>query len=501
MKLQIQTDEYWWGLFADRGVEMPYSAKTELEIPVRACDQGAFVLVSNMGRYLYSETPHAVVFQNGCIICPDADEIELADGYCDLRGACRALAAKYFSADKKIPHEKFFAVPQYNTWIELMYDQNQKDILNYAEEIVKNGMEPGILMIDEGWANDYGCFDFSKERFEAPQAMVARLHELGFTVMLWVVPIISPDSGVFRELRETDILLRDRDGNIAIREWWNGYSAVLDLSNPKAVEWFCGKLDTCMEKYGVDGFKFDAGDEYFYRKDDRYFTPTCPYGMTEFYNRLGTRYAFNEFRAGWNVKGNPYVCRLQDKLHSWDTSGLAAIVPDMLAQGIIGCYFGCPDMIGGGSYGSFLGDFKADEELYIRWIEASALCPMMQFSIAPWRVLTAGNLKIVQRYVKLHESYGKELLQLARNAAEHGEPILRYMEYEFPHQGLAEVTDQFMLGSRILAAPVLKKGERTREVHLPAGRWRHGDKVYEGAGAVTVEAALEILPVFEKLED
>ena len=35
-----------------------------------------------------------------------------------------------------------FATPQYNTWIELMYDQNQRDVLKYAHAIVDNGCRP-----------------------------------------------------------------------------------------------------------------------------------------------------------------------------------------------------------------------------------------------------------------------------------------------------------------------------------------------------------------------
>ena len=55
-----------------------------------------------------------------------------------------------------MPPELFFSVPQYNTWIELTYNQNQKDILRYARAIVDNGMPPGIIMIDDNWQEDYG---------------------------------------------------------------------------------------------------------------------------------------------------------------------------------------------------------------------------------------------------------------------------------------------------------------------------------------------------------
>ena len=500
MIIKIIEDEYWWGLFADRGYEMPYGKETEKEIPMETCDQGAFILVSNMGRYIYSEKAHVLHFAGGCICVEDENgETEFAEGFSSLHGAYMAVAGKYFQSDGNIPDERFFTFPQYNTWIELMYNQNQADILNYAEEIVKNKMPPGILMIDEGWSNDYGIFDFSKERFPNPCAMIDRLHALGFTVMLWVVPLISPDSNTFRELRNTDILLRDKNGETAVRKWWNGYSSVLDLSNPKAIEWFREKLDECMKKYKVDGFKFDSGDAYLYKPDDKAFAPGESLDMTTIYNTLGKNYNFNEFRAAWNVKGKPYVCRLQDKAHSWGNDGLGAIIPDSCIQGLVGNFFGCPDMIGGGAYGSFTDDLKFDEELYLRWMQASALCPMMQFSIAPWRVLSEENFKIVQKYITLHQKYSETFIALAKEAAHGREPIVRLMEYEFPHQGFEKITDQFMLGSSIMVAPVIKKGETSRNVKLPCGKWRYDGSILDGGQTVTVNAALDTLPVFEKI--
>ena len=73
------------------------------------------------------------------------------------------------------------------------------------------------------------------------------------------------------------------------------------------------------------------------------------------------------------------------------------------------------------------------------------------------------------------------------------------MEYEYPHMGYERVTDQFMLGERVLVAPVLKKGENKREVLLPAGKWKYlGKTEYTGGCTVTVDAPLEILPYFIK---
>ena len=129
-----------------------------------------------------------------------------------------------------MPPELFFTAPQYNTWIELLYGQSQQGILTYASALLANGYSPGVLMIDDGWMCDYGMWDFLPNRFPDPRGMVERLHTMGFRVMLWVSPFISPDSPVFRALRQTNALVRDVQGEPAVRLWWNGWSAVLDMS-------------------------------------------------------------------------------------------------------------------------------------------------------------------------------------------------------------------------------------------------------------------------------
>jgi len=63
------------------------------------------------------------------------------------------------------------------------------------------------------------------------------------------------------------------------------------------------------------------------------------------------------------------------------------------------------------------------------------------------------------------------ILETARHAAKTGEPIVRAMEYEFPHQGFNRPMQQFMLGSKWLVAPVVTPDD-AKIVELPAGKWR-----------------------------
>src|SRR5262249_55540340 len=145
-------------------------------------------------------------------------------------------------------------------------------------------------------------------------------------------------------------------------------------------------------------------------------------------------------------------------------SDLKTLIPNMMLAGLMGYPFSCPDMIGGGEYKSFQGGSTIDQELVVRSAQCHAFMPMMQFSVAPWRVLDAPHLRTVLEAVKVREKYKAYILALARQAALTGEPIVRSMEYVFPHQGYERVNDQFLLGDRILVAPGLERGAAHRDV-------------------------------------
>jgi alpha-glucosidase (family GH31 glycosyl hydrolase) len=94
-------------------------------------------------------------------------------------------------------------------------------VLSYARQLLDAGFPPGVLMIDDSWAPDYGDWRFDSTRFPDASGMLDELHTLGFSVMLWIVPFLSPDGAVFRRLRALGLLLRGADGEVAVRRWWN----------------------------------------------------------------------------------------------------------------------------------------------------------------------------------------------------------------------------------------------------------------------------------------
>lgn len=505
MTVKIEKNEYWW--CGDVGIahKMPFDSTTELSFDLngngREDDQFAPIMLSSHGRYIWSDRVFSASIKNGEIELSGKGDFVVKEGFQNLKGAYLAAMKEHFPFDGKMPDELFWKAPQYNTWIELGTDQTSEKIYAYAKSIVENGMTPGVLMIDGGWQEEYGVFEFNKGKVPDPKRLVELLHGLGFKVMLWVSPIVASAGTNFKKLRDRGYLVRDAGGNIAIREWWSGYSAVLDLTNPEAMEWFHSRLRYLMDEYGVDGFKFDAGDSYFYRDDDRAFIPCDAREQTAYFNKTGLNYSFNEYRAVWNFGGRAIVSRLHDKYHTWEESGLNTLIPHTIAQGLSGYAYCCPDMVGGGIIACFNEGQSMDEELFVRWAQANALMGMMQVSVAPWRVLSAENYRLVKDAVMLHSSYGELFVDLARHASATGEPIVRHMAYEFPDEGFERISDQFMVGDKILVAPVIKKGERTRSVSFPDGMWKTSDgKEFAGGCRIEVDAPADKLNFFIKSE-
>lgn len=515
LTLTLEEGERWWVGVISESHRMPLQASSDpFEIDLFANTAGNQVqplLISTKGRYVWSEEPFHIDFRDGTfVLTPRGGALASGQRGSTLREAALQASAAFFPPSGKIPDESLFTQPQFNSWIELTYDQNQEDILAYAHAIVDHGFNPGVLMIDEGWFEEYGRYVFHPGRFADPKGMMDELHDLGFEVMLWVCPYIRPDGQYFKELflNEDEVVwLRSAENPRfpAIMRWWDGFSAVTDLTSPYGRDWFKGQLDHLVREYGVDGFKLDGGDAAHY-SDERMLTgavaleaDATPNRHTEAFAEIGLDYPLNEYRACWKMGGQPLAQRLRDKEHSWED--LHKLIPGIVNQGLMGYPFNCPDMIGGGEYLSSRDLEAVDQELIVRAAQTHALMPMMQFSVAPWRVLGQENLEICRRAATLHSEMGGEILALAREAARTGEPIVRSLEYQYPHEGYGDVDDQFLLGPDILVAPVLEKGARSRPVLFPPGRWQGGDgSIVEGPTTVDVDAPLEQLPWYQRLD-
>jgi len=469
------------------------------------------LIITSHGQFAWSEAEYRFEVRNKKIFISDPQKKVVTGKFGEtLADVYGYVNHKYFPPSGLLPDEMLFSAPQYNTWIELNFNHNQKDILAYARAIIDNGLPPGVFMIDDTWQEDYGIWEFHPGRFPDPKAMIDELHELGFKVMLWVCPFVSPDQRALNDILKSKKALvlekinSDDTWETAtepyIVRWWNGVSAVLDFTNPAAVEWFNGELERLVRDYNVDGFKLDGGDSYFYNHEMLTYQMVTPNKHMELWAQLGLRFPLNEYRATWKMGGQPLAQRLHDKNHDW--LDLQKLIPQMMVMGIMGYPFACPDMIGGGEIKSFLDMSDTDQELIVRSAQCHALMPMMQFSVAPWRVLDQEHLQAVKKAVELREKFVHLIMQLAHEAARTGEPILKSMEYVFPHQGYATVVDQFLLGDSLLIAPMVTQGEEGRYIHLPEGFWMSDENEYiEGGKQLFIKVPLTRLPYFRRLKE
>lgn len=507
LKVKILKNEYWYGGNVALGCLLPFTRFSFFrlnDIRNTKYNQAAPFYLSNKGRYIWSNDGFKIKVSFDKIICTNnTSEIKLYEGFKDLKRAFLAASKKHFPPKGNMPPELMFRIPQYCTWVELIDNQNQKDVIDYARSIIENGMPPGEIIIDDGWQNDFGDWVFKKETFPDPHNMIKELQNMGFNVSLWICPFVSKDSPDFNLLVKNNALVRNKKNKLALRRWWNGRDYVLDLTNNFAVKWFMSKCQYLIDEYGIKGFKQDAGDARYYRANDITTKPTTPNTQSELWAKLASKFEYNELRACWKCAGEGYTQRLADKTHRWiHFFGLKSLIPNILTLGIIGHPYGCPDMIGGGLEIDFnKPEKKYDHELFVRSSQCSALMPMMQYSKSIWRLKRKDISKLCIEASNYHKLFENVIIDEAKKSKDSGEPILRYIEYEFPNEGFEKEKQQFMLGSKYFVAPIVKKGQKIKKIRLPKGKWKlyQTKQVYDGDSVVELKVDLETLPIFEKL--
>lgn len=476
--------ERWYGGTTFYGEEQPYVTTPARDLANAShCNPCAPFFVSTAGRYVWSDAPFIFAWTNGVLyITSEAGTVSPVAAGATLRDAYIAASGRHFPPGGRHPDALFFEKPQFNTWVESCAVGNgQGFVEGYVAGIVSNRMPCGVFMIDDGWAPKcrYGDLEFDARLFPDPKRMLAKCHAAGFRTILWTTPYVNREACFYGEAAANGWLLK----NLATERPYDGMyywgvpaAGILNLLDESIWNALERRYRTFAEAYGFDGYKFDFTDaECLLRKPDATVPGSpdlagrAPAEYTAAWGRFAMRFRFHEMRAGWKFGGLPLVCRLQDKSHTWED--LRKVVPDVLAAGLLGCPFVCPDMVGGGCGGDGFATGKGlDRKLFLRSCAAQAMMPMMQFSAAPWRLLDDEGLAICRNMADLHCRLAPYIMELAVRAARTGEPIVRTMSYVFPGAGLEECRSQFMLGDRWLVAPVMSPDDAVT-VRLPEGRW------------------------------
>lgn len=98
----------------------------------------------------------------------------------------------------------------------------------------------------------------------------------------------------------------------------------------------------------------------------------------------------------------------------------------------------------------------------VRWAQANALLPSMQFSIAPW-TFDGECAQLCLKAIQWHHKYADLIVQLAKEATQTGWPIIRPMFWLAPNDKTTyTIGDQFVLGDKVVS----QNESAFRSIHL-----------------------------------
>ena len=358
----------------------------------------------------------------------------------------------------------------------------QEKVIDDAAQLSRLQIPASAIWLDRPYgtgARGWGNMDFDKS-FPDPAKMIRDLNDRGLVLLLWIANRCS--NGLFDEGKAKGYLFSDRDWPAA------------DIRIPAAYDWFKEKLDAYV-RLGIRGYKIDRGEENelpddFENLNAILFPKLAGEGLAKVYEK-----DYLTFSRNVNDTGRKYTT-----VWNGDTRatfpGLAISVKNALRCGAINF------PMWGSDTGGYIG--RPDKELFARWLEFSAYCPLTEVLLGPKRTIWSDYddelVAIAQSQVRAHHDLIPYTRSFMYQAVQTGMPIMRSLIFAYPDDpGLFDTWDEYLYGSEILVAPVTTPATTSREVYLPAGQWiDYNDRVtvHHGPAKITVQAPLGTIPLF-----
>ncbi len=351
----------------------------------------------------------------------------------------------------------------------------------------------GTGFTPSGWNTANGSFAFNRNVFTDPQGMLDEMHAMHFHVVLHAVILSRALRGT---VQDTCDLRRYDEEEVGC--YWNTHRKLLAM--------------------GVDGWWPDEGDPLdipsrlarnrMYWEGPQLDRPNeRPYAL----HRNG--YAGMQRYASFLWSGDVYS--------TWET--LRTHVPIAINTGLSGIPYWGTDI------GGFVPTKEFTGELYVRWFQFGAFCPLFRSHGRTWKLrLPWGwntgdyglseitnygeaanpdpselhNEKvepICRKYLELRYRLLPYVYSAAREATQTGLPIMRalWLHYADDHTAAAKA-DEYLWGRDILVAPVTEPGATSRRVYLPKGRWYDfwKEDAIDGGRDVDRAVDLETMPLY-----
>lgn len=414
----------------------------------------------------------------------------------------------------------------YGPWIWRNESKNQAEVEDDIEKIRSLDLPTSAIWIDRPYATAVNTFDWKATDYPDARGMIAKAHAVGLRVALWHAPYLESTAQPF--LMEAEQKGYFPPGHSAPL---NGWGVPIDWTNPEAkrrwIEWV-----SRYRAQGIEGYKLDYAEDVVPSLGDQRNVWRFSDGSTE---RTGhfdyTRQYHQTYSQLLPASGGFLLCRAG----RWGDQQWASVI----WPGDMDATFtkhrevfrrGSKDIVGVGGlpatvvqlltlsssgypfFGADTGGYRhspPDRELFIRWMQQTALSPVMQVGDAssqpPW-VFTPANgrdgatLDLYRQYARLHLRLFPYVWTVAQRMKQTGHPIVRPLGLVYPQLG-SHPSDQYMLGEELLVAPVIERGAVSRAVWLPPGRWVDfwDGSLSEGGElgkTIQVAAPLEKLPLW-----
>ena len=372
----------------------------------------------------------------------------------------------------------------FGLWLSTSFstDYDEQTVLSFVDGMRDCGIDLSVFHFDCFWMKDsHWCnFLWDSDMFPDPEGLIAKLHERGLHVCVWINPYIAQQSEIFDEAAKNGYLIRKTDGSVWQTDLWQAGMGIVDFTNKDAAKWYQGKLKVLLDM-GVDCFKTDFGERI--PVDDVVFADgSDPLRMHNYYTYLYNSTVF-ELLEKEKGKGEAVLfarsatAGCQKFPVHWG-GDCHSDYPSM-EQTIRG---GLSLMLSGFSYWSHdIGGFedKSTPDVYKRWAAFGLLSSHSRLHGStsyrvPWNY-DEESVTVLRHYVELKKSL-MPYLNTAKSAAEEsGLPVMRPMILEFQDDPICAFLDrQYMLGSNVLVAPVFDE-DGWVEFYLPEGTWVSAD--------------------------
>ncbi len=359
-----------------------------------------------------------------------------------------------------------------------------------------------------------------------PQSMISKLHNDGFKLVLWQIPVIKERAELGSQAQvnwdyaiANDHVIKDENGEpYRVRGFWFRDGLLPDLTDAQTRAWWTEQRRYLVEDLGVDGFKTDGGEHawgtHLRYKDgslgidkNNLFAKFYAQAFHELFHSLN-REPLTFSRAGFTGSQKYPTFWAGDENSTW--KAFRASINAGITASASGFFFW------GWDIGGFSGEIPTGE-LYLRSAAMSIFTPIMQIHSefnhhqvpsndrTPWNIAARYNdPTIATIFSDLYEVRKKLIPYLIREgkfAIESGRPLMSGLFFDYADdEEIWSAPYQFMCGRNILVAPVTEASLTSSKVYLPRGKWRDfwSDRLFDGGAWIEVPTPLNQIPAFIK---